>query len=119
MNFRNVENKRPPNAFNKADAKRIINFVLVTDIYVCCSQGISRNPAVAAFLLKASGRNDMVVWRNPYYSPNTLVYALLCQEYGIRSSFLSAKVRKIANKKAFRSIQKGKSCEYERWEILY
>ena len=120
MNFRDVENKSAPNAFNKADAERIINFVLnlpneVADIYVCCSQGISRSPAIAAFLLKASGRNDMVVWGNPYYLPNTLVYALLCQEYGIRSSL---KVRRIVNKRAFRSIQKG-TRKYERWEILY
>ena len=85
MNFRDVENERTPNAFNKADAKRIINFVLdlpdeVTDIYVCCSQGISRSSAIAAFLLKASGRSDMAVWKNPYYAPNTLVYRRLCQE---------------------------------------
>ena len=84
IDFPDVEDKRYPGAFNSAHARKIIRFIKglsdeVTDIYVCCSKGGSRSPAVAAALLRMSGRKDMAVWNNPYYVPNTLVYLRLCR----------------------------------------
>ena len=64
----------------------------VTDLYVCCSKGGSRSPAVAAAVLRMSGRSDKAVWDNPYYVPNWLVYQSLVKNGGVS--------------------------EYERWQII-
>ena len=83
-----------------------------------CSKRGSRSPAVAAALLKMSGRSDEAVWRNPYYVPNALVYYRLCREYGLRISKMEAWLKVMMNKRAFRMVQKGRPCKYEWWEIL-
>ena len=123
INFPDVKDKNYPNAFNREHAKRIIHFVQhlsekVTDIYVCCTQGSSRSAAVAAALLRMSGRSDKAVWCNPYYAPNTLVYSNLCREYGILTTGISVKIRELMNKRAFKAAKKGKKLCYERWQIL-
>lgn len=123
LNFTDVENKKLYGAFNKRDARRIIQFIKnlsdeVTDIYVCCSKGGSRSPAVAAALLRMSGRDDKKVWLNPYYVPNILVYRVLCREYGLPTSRLFVWIRNQMNKHAFRKAKKQGHCEYERWQIL-
>lgn len=123
INFPDVEDERYPGAFNGAHARKIIKFIRnlsedVTDIYVCCSKGGSRSPAVAAALLRMSGRSDMDVWRNPYYVPNTLVYFTLCREYGMPIDMFSVRIRTLINERAFKMVQDGKPTKYERWQIL-
>ena len=124
INFPDVENKRYPGAFNGAHARKIIKFIRnlsedVTDIYVCCSKGGSRSPAVAAALLRMSGRSDMDVWRNPYYVPNTLVYFILCREYGLPIDMFSVRIRTLINNRSFKKVQNGSPSKYERWQILW
>lgn len=123
LDFADVEDKNCLGAFNTAHARKIISFVRnvsdeVTDLYICCSKGGSRSPAVAAALLRMSGRSDKDVWRNPYYVPNTLVYYRLCKEYGLVFSAVFVRLRKYINNLSFRRVQKGKPCRYERWQIL-
>ena len=123
MDFPDVEDKKYPGAFSRAHARRIIRFLKglsddVTDIYVCCSKGGSRSPAVAAAILKMSGRKDTDVWKNPYYVPNSLVYLRLCREYGLAVTRLSVRLLTGRNRRAFKRAQKGKPCKYERWQIL-
>ncbi len=67
IDFPDVENRHFPGAFNGAHARRIIAFLdhlsdSVSDVYVCCSKGGSRSPAVAAAILRASGRSGAPVW---------------------------------------------------------
>ena len=124
VDFPDVQNANYTAAFNRTHARQIINFVKnlpkeVTDIYVCCEQGASRSPAVAAFLLSISGRNDDAVWCNPYYSPNALVYKTLCLEYGLQMSEDSVKMKVLKNEQAFRMAKQSGECEYERWELLF
>lgn len=123
IDFPDVEDRRYPGAFNGAHARRIITFVNnlpsnVTDLYVCCSKGGSRSPAVAAALLRAFGRSDDCIWKNPFYSPNTLVYYWLCRELQLSISKIRVKYLTYINNKAFRDAQAGKKCKYERWEII-
>lgn len=123
INFTDVENKKFPGAFNGAHARKIINFINslsdnITDLYVCCSKGGSRSPAVAAALLRMSGRKDSDVWNNPFYVPNTLVYLRLCREFGLPVTIFSTWIRTQKNKLAFRRAQKGIPCKYERWQII-
>ena len=121
--FSDVEEEAAHGAFTKAHARVIIRFVEslpdeVSDIYVCCSKGSSRSAAVAAALLRMSGRSDKDVWLNPYYVPNTLVYYRLCREYGLFVTKRSVRRLKKRNEQAFRNAQSGKPCKYERWQII-
>ena len=118
-----VTDGRESGAFSEWHARRIISFVEslsdeVTDIYVCCSKGESRSPAVAAALLRMSERSDKAVWENPYYRPNTLVYSVLCREYGFKFSRITARISLWRNTRAFKLAQKNGSTNYERWELL-
>ena len=121
--FPDVEDPQYAGAFGGAHARAILRFLeelpeTVTDLYVCCSKGGSRSPAVAAALLRISGRSDREVWENPYYVPNTLVYYCLCREAGIPISWEDVWRRKQKNDEAFRNVQNGEPCRYERWQIL-
>lgn len=124
MDFPDVEDKNYPGAFNSAHARKIIGFISalseqVTDIYVCCSEGASRSPAIAAAILRMSGRSDKAVWCNPYYKPNALVYSRLCHECGLPVTAFSVKLRTIINRRAFEKEKNGRKSRYERWQILY
>lgn len=124
MDFPDIEDPRHIGAFNAAHAREIIGFVRslsfdVTDIYVCCSKGSSRSPAVAAALLRMSGRSDKAVWMNPFYVPNLLVYYCLCHTWGFHTTRFSVWCRHLANVRAFKRAQRRKKTEYERWEILF
>ena len=124
MDFPDIEDPRHIGAFNAAHARKIIGFVRslsfdVTDIYVCCSKGSSRSPAVAAALLRMSGRSDKAVWMNPFYVPNLLVYYGLFHTWGFHTTRFSVWCRHLANVRAFKRAQRRKKTEYERWEILF
>ena len=122
--FLDVEDETVPGAFNSAYAREIIRFIQsipdsVTDLYVCCSKGGSRSPALAAALLKASGRSDRAVWKNPYYIPNKLVYKTMRDELGYYIPWIIVKLKSFDNEMQFRKAKrKGSSGKYERWQIL-
>ena len=124
VSFPDMENRNYPGAFNENHARRIITFLEslsddVSDVYICCSQGISRSPAVAAALLRSSGRSDAPVWENPFYTPNALVYFRLCRESGVFITRFSVWKRTVCNRKACRKVQKnGGSVKHERWEVI-
>ena len=121
--FSDDEDRNAIGAFNSAYARAIIRYVEnlpdeVTDLYICCSKGGSRSAAVAAALLRMSGRSDKDVWLNPYYVPNTLVYYRLCKEYGLHITRYYVRHKQKQNERAFRKAQSGKPCNYERWQII-
>ena len=123
MGFLDVEDPRVSGAFQYIHAEAIIRYINrlpdeVTDLYVCCSKGQSRSAAVAAALLRMSGRSDDPVWLNPYYNPNTLVYYRLCREAGIPVTPLEVQTKRKQNEKAYLDLQEGKPCNYERWQII-
>lgn len=123
VGFLDVEDPQIQGAFEDAHARAIIRFINnlpdeVTDIYVCCSKGGSRSAAVAAGLLRMSGRSDDPVWLNPYYVPNTLVYYRLCKEAGIPITPEQVHLKQKQNEEAYRSLKQGNPCKYERWQIL-
>ena len=126
LDFLDVEDRRHDRAFDRACASTIISFINklpanISDLYVCCSKGGSRSAGCAAALMLMSGRSDRDVWRNPFYTPNTLVFRLLCQEYGIFMPMIFVRWRKWINERSFKKAQKrnGDTGEYERWQILF
>ena len=121
--FLDVEDPRVIGGFRYAHARAIIRFLEllpdeVTDLYVCCSKGQSRSAAVAAALLRMSGRSDDPVWLNPFYNPNMLVYYRLCNQAGIPVTPEEVQARKQQNEQAYLEIQQGRPSKYERWQII-
>ena len=121
--FWDVEDPRSIGAFKYAHARGIIRFIdqlpdEVTDLYICCSKGQSRSAAVAAAILRMSGRSDDPVWLNPFYNPNILVYYKLCRQAEIPITPLEVQMKKKQNEKAYQDLQQGKPCKYERWQII-
>ena len=58
---------------------------LVKRIIAACDGGVSRSAAVAAALMLRFGQDDeTALWSNPAYSPNELIYKVLCEELGIQ-----------------------------------
>jgi predicted protein tyrosine phosphatase len=124
MPFLDVETAKTPGDFTAAHAKAIIRFIeslpdSVTDLYICCSKGGSRSAALAAAILKGSGRSDDAVWKNPFYCPNKLVYRIMCNELGLFMPRVAVRYKEHLNKRAFRKAQKSGKSEYERWEIVF
>lgn len=74
--------------------------------------------AVAAALLRMSGRSDDPVWLSPFYCPNTLVYYILCREAEIPVSQIEVWIRKQQNRRAYLRARRGKPSKYERWQII-
>ena len=122
--FPDVDFADYPGAFNGAHAREIIKFIrglpeCVTDLYVCCSKGGSRSTALAATILRASGRKDSAVWKNPFYTPNKLVYKRMCNELGFFTPGLIVRLKSLDNEIQFKKAQKrGNAGKYERWQIL-
>ena len=122
--FLDVEIKNHPGAFNDNHAHQIIRFLQglpedVTDLYVCCSKGGSRSAALAAALLKASGRSDAPVWKNPFYVPNKLVYQRMCRSLGITMPHLAVRLKAASNARQYKKAKRrGSSGEFERWQLL-
>ena len=112
-------------AFDGTHAKTIMQFLhnlpeTVTDLYICCSEGISRSPALAAVFLIASKRNDREVWENPFYAPNALVYKRMCNEFGVfMPGFLVSFKKAISNRQYRKAKKKGAVSKYERWKIIF
>ena len=124
MPFADVEEPRDSLAIKGAHARAIIRFLRqlpdeVTDLYVCCSRGSSRSPAVAAAILRMSGRKDDVVWKNPFYVPNKLVYQVLCREFGLFAPDWYVKRKAELNWQSYmRAARYGDADGYERWQII-
>ena len=121
--FADVETKAP-GAFHASHAREIIRFLqslpdTVTDLYICCSKGGSRSPALAAAILKGSGRSDADVWKNPFYCPNKRVYKIMCNALGLPMPWAAVRFKEHINDRAFRSAQKTGTSEYERWQIIF
>ena len=124
MQFADIEEPDNPFAIRGAHARAIIRFLRqlpdeVTDLYVCCSKGGSRSPAVAAAILRMSGRNDDVVWKNPFYVPNKLVYQVICREFGLFAPDWYVERKVELNRQCYLTAsQNGDTGGYERWQII-
>ena len=122
--FADVEDPQHTRAIKRSHARCIIRFLRqlpeeVTDLYVCCSKGGSRSPAVAAAILRMSGRSDKPVWDNPYYVPNWLVYQTICREFGLFAPYLYVMHLVRRNCRCYKKAVKNNGvCKYERWQII-
>ena len=100
------------NSFNSELAKKIIAFLNTVNfekkiLYICCDSGISRSSAIAAAILRKYNQNEFKIWRDCEYTPNILVYKILCDSFGIKNSKLRLKYLQYINQNALkRKIKK-------------
>ncbi len=124
VDIQDVESTELYGAFTREHARMIIKFIsnlpeCITDLYICCSKGGSRSTGCAAALMLMSNRSDDDVWKNPYYTPNYLVFRELCREFGIDMSDEAVADRLRINDEAYKTAQENKNAgKYERWQIL-
>ena len=91
----------------------------ITDLYISCDGGDSRSPAIAAAVMRLIGRDERRVWRNPYYTPNILVYFVLCESFGVPVMWDDALEQRQINEESYRLAQNlNGDTEFERWEVL-
>ncbi len=109
VNFDDVEDDRE-SAFKAETAERIASFVLglpeQTDLIFCCDGGVSRSAALAAAFTRYFGGDEMKIWLDPAYRPNTKVYALTLRALGVAvTDGETAGLRKLGDE-AFRKSSK-------------
>lgn len=101
-------------SFNGNIANDIKNYIKsvsgkVKTLYVCCDSGESRSSALAAAIMRYKGLNDITVWADWHYHPNTLVYKMQCDAFGLHTSKLKLCCLNRKNKKALtKGINKSK-----------
>jgi len=71
-------NIQDPKAFTEEHGAVVKEFLHkhmdATCLYVCCDSGQSRSAALAAAIVRYFGGDDLFIWEDPKYHPNTLVY---------------------------------------------
>lgn len=104
--YEDLDYECPGRSFSLEDAKAFADYAKgLTDVdtlYCCCDAGESRSPAVAAAVMRYFGLDDMLVWKNPHYHPNMLVFETQANALGIAISDREKDFRFYTNQKAFR-----------------
>lgn len=105
LNFADVTDGAESSAFNKDIAGEIAAYVKelpkqLDTLFVCCDSGESRSTAMSAAIMRYNGMDEMKIWRNPHYHPNTLVYSLLCDALGVPASKVELQSKHWINEKA-------------------
>ena len=80
VSFADVTDESRPDAFRIEQAKQIRAFLEnqkeAAELFSCCDSGKSRSAALASALMHYSEQDEMRIWRNIRYHPNSLVYYL-------------------------------------------
>lgn len=101
--------------FNVKDAEIITSFVKSLDdqidtLWFCCDSGVSRSSALAAAFTRYYHKEEMKIWSNPQYSPNSLVYQIQCESLGMRVSPFTLWIKtKISKRALAKAIKRGRS----------
>lgn len=124
LTFADVTEPDSHNAMQDGHAALIRDYLLglntsITDLYICCDSGESRSPAIAAAILTVSGLSDDIIWKNPFYSPNTLVYKRVCNAFGVDIPEEDLIRKKRVNEQAYRDAKQKKTPGvFSRWQIV-
>ncbi len=87
VQFIDTEDSRASHAFTREQAALIRVFLMslpeqITTLYCCCDWGQSRSAGLAAACMTALEQDCEWVFRCRSYSPNLLVYAIMCEALG-------------------------------------
>lgn len=112
LEFDDIATPSPGRSFDEDKSKRIREFVdglpKHGTLYICCDSGESRSAAIAAATYCYRNKDEMIIWRDPCYHPNLLVYKLQCEAYGVSVSRFQLWRRARISRRAFRNAVKGK-----------
>ncbi len=105
LNFADITDGAESSAFKKDIAEKIADYVKelpaqLDTLFVGCDSGESRSTAMSAAIMRYNGVDEMTVWKNPHYHPNTLVYSLLCEALGVPVSEVELQAKHWTNEKA-------------------
>lgn len=104
-NFADITDSTESSAFNKKIADEIAAYVKslpaqLDTLFVCCDSGESRSTAMSAAIMRYNRMDEMKIWRNPHYHPNTLVYSMLCDALGVPVSTVELQAKHWTSEKA-------------------
>lgn len=79
LSFNDTINMRDPRVYRLELAEQVLAFVAAldrqTELYICCDSGESRSAAIAAAVHRYTRQDEMMIWKDPHYCPNPLVYS--------------------------------------------
>ena len=106
LRFDDITNETNAAAFTPRIAAQIAAYVKslppeLDTLFVCCDSGESRSTAMAAAITRYLGGDEMAIWTNPHYHPNSLVYRLLCTAFGVVATETEVQKKLLINKRAF------------------
>lgn len=111
LRFEDTANAGSERAFSPEMALSIKSFVDehkdASGMYICCDSGESRSSAIAAATYRYLNRDEMIIWKDPQYHPNTLVYSRMCKAYGLQVSELMTDRLTRISQKAFKDAVKA------------
>ncbi len=87
LNYDDITDPKENGAFNSKLASQAADFVLslgedMLHLYVVCDFGSSRSAAMAAAIMRYLGYEELSIWADAQYHPNTLVYLLMSEMLG-------------------------------------
>lgn len=105
LSFADVINVADNSAFSKDIAEQIAKLIAelpkqIDTLFVCCDSGESRSTAMAAAIMRYNGLDEIKIWKNPHYHPNSLVYSLLCKALGVPVSEVEMHAKQFMNEQA-------------------
>ncbi len=109
LRFDDITQLNSENSFNDELSEKIFNFVKalpqdIENIYVCCDAGESRSSGIAAVIMRFYGCDEMTIWKNPHYNPNTLVYKLLSHIFGFNVTGEDIRKKQKINEEALSDV---------------
>ena len=108
LRFDDITDERRSTAFNMQLAQKIFGFVTRETardtLFVCCDSGVSRSSAITAALTLCMGDDDLYIWDCADYSPNTLVFGIMCAACGVRIEKKSIELRKMISENALKRM---------------
>lgn len=122
VQFIDTEDPHAPRAFTQEQAALIRDFLMslpeqVTMLYCCCDWGQSRSAGLAAACMTALEQDCEWVFRCRSYSPNLLVYAIMCEALGCPPSAERLHTLKRLRSDAGRSDVQA-SCSFKRILVI-
>ena len=104
-------NERDAKVFTEAHGRQVRSFLqrnkTAAQICVCCDSGQSRSTAMAAAIVRYFGGDDLFIWEDPRYHPNTVVYRRQLAAFGIEiSEEEAARLRQISDEALSNAIRK-------------
>lgn len=111
LSFADTADAGGDRAFTQAMAEQIKAFVdslnKASLLYFCCDSGESRSTAIAAATYRYMNKDEMIVWRDPRYHPNPLVYRIMCRTYGLQVTDEKIDELTLINRMEFRNAVKN------------